>query len=57
MKKGGWLIGEESSTFLVNKEGEEEARRENKQERRLSGTISSYGTAASPGRDKNCVVM
>jgi len=58
MKKGGWAIGDESATTLVNKDGEEEARRENKEERRLTGTVSAYGAGASPaGRDKNCVLM
>ncbi len=57
MKKGGWVIGEESSTTLVNKDGEEEARRENKEERRLTGSVGSFGAAASPARDKNCILM
>lgn len=57
MKKGGWVIGEESATTLVNKDGGEEARRENKEERRLTGSIGTYGAGASAARDKNCVLM
>jgi hypothetical protein len=58
MKKGGWAIGDESATTLVNKDGEEEARRENKEERLLTGSVSAYGTGASAaGREKSCVLM
>lgn len=60
MKKGGWNIGAESKTVLVNKDGEEEACRIVREEKSLSG---SYSTAlrnvrSEPGAaDKSCLIM
>jgi len=40
MKKGGWEIGNENATTIVNKDGEEEAER-------LSGSTSAQSGATS----------
>ena len=61
MKKGGWEIGEENVTTLTNKEGEEEALRNSRRQRTLSGS-TRYGLSRvySDGEDADankCAVM
>jgi hypothetical protein len=60
MKKGGWKIGTESKTVLVNKEGEEEACRITREERSTSSSYSSGSGVlrSEPGAaDKSCFIM
>ena len=60
MKKGGWRIAEESCVVLINKDGEEEARRVSGKERRVIGAKRTgsilYGQAGDPD-GKNCAMM
>ena len=61
MKKGGWEIGEENVTTLTNKEGEEEALRNSRRQRSLSGS-TRYGLSRvySGGEDADgnkCAIM
>ena len=61
MKKGGWNIGTENITTLTNKEGEEEANRKSKEEKR-QGSIYRSGHGqyvydpANPN-SKSCAIM
>jgi lamin B len=62
MKKGGWMIGSENKTVLVNKEGEEEACRTTREEHRQSSSfLSGSGTLRSGSQagaaDKSCRIM
>jgi len=58
MKKGGWVIGAQNRTVLTNKEGEEEACRVSKEERRSSSIYRSGYVTSQPGQaDKSCIVM
>merc|ERR1711974_565852 len=59
MKKGGWVVGSMNKTVLLNKEGNEEAVRLSKEERKSSGSYrSDYGTARPVAEaEKSCVVM
>ena len=64
MKKGGWTIGEENATVLVNKAGEEEATRLSKKEKAITGSIRKARAAhmysqngALEGDEKNCAIM
>jgi len=62
MKKGGWEIGEENVTTLTNKDGEEEALRNSRRQRSLSGS-TRYGLSRvySGGADADdaskCAIM
>ena len=38
MKKGGWVVGSMNKTILLNKEGNEEAVRLSREERKSSGS-------------------
>jgi len=59
MKKGGWVVGSMNKTVLLNKEGNEEAVRLSREERKSSGSYrSGYGTARPVAEaEKSCVVM
>lgn len=58
MKKGGWVIGAQNKTVLANKDGEEEACRVSREERRSSSIYRSGYVTSKPGQaDKSCVVM
>ena len=55
MKKGGWAIGGENITSLVNKDGEEEANRKTFEKKRQSSLFrSGYG---DPQDAKSCAIM
>jgi hypothetical protein len=58
MKKGGWIIGSENQTVLVNKDGEEEASRKSWEQKRQASLFRS-GVFA-PGHEdaqKSCAIM
>jgi len=59
MKKGGWVIGSANKTVLTNKEGEEEACRLSREERRSTSRYGSGYQSVRPGQaDKqSCIVM
>jgi len=60
MKKGGWVIGSANKTILTNKDGEEEACRLSREERR---SVSRYGSGYQSVRQagqadrQSCIVM
>ena len=57
-KKGGWVIGGENETRLVNKEGEEEANRATHEEKRVtSAHRSGYLSGRPADESKNCAIM
>ena len=62
MKRGGWQIGDENTTVLKNKDGDEEAARFSHKEKVLSGSVR-YGTSqlysqeGDPSDSKNCAIM
>lgn len=61
MKRGGWTIGDENTTTLVNKDGEEEATVFSRRGNHLKGTIRQgtsqlYGQRADP-ENQNCAIM
>ena len=57
MKKGGWVIGPQNKTVLVNKDGAEEACRLSREQRRQLGTYRR-GTGFLRGQDdKSCAIM
>jgi len=57
MKKGGWNIGSENVTTLLNKEGIEEAKRESHEETRDTSLhrVGTYGRR--PDDSKSCAIM
>lgn len=60
MKKGGWIIGSENVTTVVNKDGEEEANRRSWEQKR-QGSLYRSGTFGSSGyqadSNKSCAIM
>ena len=58
MKKGGWAVGTQNKTVLVNKDGNEEAVRLSREERRQIGTYRRGVGSVRPGQeDKSCAIM
>ncbi len=62
MKKGGWEIGDDNTTTLKNKDGEEEAVRNSKRERTIHGSTRYglshlHGYSGDQEGDGRCVVM
>jgi len=63
MKKGGWVISAENVTKLINKEGEEEATRTSKEQKRQGSLyrsgVFSPGTVDpdDPNNSKSCAIM
>jgi len=58
MKKGGWVVGSQNKTVLVNKDGNEEAVRLSREERRQVGTYRrGVGTVRQGQEDKSCAIM
>ena len=62
MKKGGWTVGDENTTTLINKDKDEEANRYSRKEKGVSGSIRAqragqlYGQAGDPN-NQNCAIM
>jgi len=63
MKKGGWVISAENVTKLINKEGEEEATRTSKEQKR-QGSLYRSGVFSpgsvdpdDPNNSKSCAIM
>jgi lamin B len=55
MKKGGWAIGSQNKTVLINKDGNEEACRVSREERRR---VTRRGIRSIRGQeDKSCAIM
>jgi len=61
MKKGGWNIGSENVTVLTNKDGEEEANRKSKEEKRQGSLFRSghgqYVYDPANPNSKSCAIM
>jgi len=58
MKKGGWTVGSHNRTVLVNKDGNEEAVRLSREERRQVGTYRrGVGSVRQGQDDKSCAIM
>jgi hypothetical protein len=58
MKKGGWVVGTQNKTVLVNKDGNEEAVRLSREERRQIGTYRrGTGSVQRRQEDKSCAIM
>ena len=58
MKKGGWAVGTQNKTVLLNKDGTEEAVRLSREERRQVGTYRrGVGSIRRGQDDKSCAIM
>lgn len=56
MKKGGWAVGSQNKTVLVNKDGAEEATRTSREERRQTGSYRR-GTLSQGENNKSCSIQ
>jgi len=56
MKKGGWAVGSQNKTVLVNKDGAEEATRMSREERRQTGSYRR-GTLSQGENNKSCSIQ
>merc|ERR1719412_746449 len=57
MKKGGWVIGPQNETVLVNKDRAEEACRLSREKRRQLGTYRRGAGFIQDQDDKSCAIM
>ncbi len=57
MKKGGWVIGSENYTTLVNKDGVEEAGRKSWEQKRATSYFRSGSGSTYGAKDGSCSVM
>jgi len=56
-KKGGWIIGIENETKLINKDGEDVAVRKSHEEKREVSAKRSYRARSSDDNNKSCAMM
>ena len=56
-KKGGWTIGIENETKLINKDGEDVAVRKSHEERREVSAKRSYRARGADDSNKSCAMM